>query len=105
MNRLLAIASSYSEYYSSANHYEFAEPMAKVNTLGNSVYHVMIMFASFAGVIVLLLVSVKMMVGNSKEKATSKDKIISTACIMLAIFSLATLINELTGIVSGFTFW
>lgn len=105
VNRFLAAVTSYSEYFSSDNYYEFAEPMKRVDSVGNSIYYIMVMFASFVAVIILMLVAMKMMLGNSKEKASSKSKLISSVCIIFAIFGLAAIINEITGIVAGINFW
>lgn len=105
MNRFLATATTYADYFSDANYHEFAEPMQQVDSVGNSIYHILIMIACFAGVVILMCVGMKMSIGNSKEKASAKDKLISTICVLTAIFALAFLINEVVSIVSGFRIW
>jgi len=105
MGQLLAAVTTYKEYFTDSNYSEFAGPMAQVDNLGNSIYYIMMMVACFAGIIVLMLVGLKMSIGNSKEKVSGKDKLISSICVLTAIFILANLINEVAGIVAGFQIW
>lgn len=90
MNLGILITKSYSEFITN-NYSEFSLVDNRVTSTGNDFVQILIMLGAFGVVIGIMYSALKLMLGNSMDKAEAKKKIVFETILAIVLFSITSL--------------